>query len=147
MSLRTTTVLFPLDLLTALSPVNRTHSFQKYFSLCWGTENKLAVIAAKYMTSCFACLWLPSGKGWIELRYDSLWWCKTQGALSCIQRNWLSTPTHASFLVCNWRRAFSSMEVNLCHQILKIKSHWILSTENLCIEITYLDFMPLNLTQ
>ena len=33
-----------------------------------------------------------------------------------------------------------SMEVNLCHWILKIKSHWILSTEYLCIEIKYLDF-------
>ena len=33
----------------------------------------------------------------------------------------------------------TSMEVNLCHRILKIKSHWTLSTEYLCIEITYLD--------
>jgi hypothetical protein len=29
---------------------------------------------------------------------------------------------------------------------LKIKRHWILSTEYSCIEITYLDFLPLNLT-
>ena len=38
------------------------------------------------------------------------------------------------------------MEVNLCHRVLKIKTHWIISTEYLCIEITYLNFLPLNLT-
>ena len=30
-------------------------------------------------------------------------------ALSCIRRNLLSTLTHVSLLVCNWRRAFFSL--------------------------------------
>ena len=38
------------------------------------------------------------------------------------------------------------MEVNLCNRILKIKSHTILCTEYLCIEITCPDFLPLNIT-
>ena len=38
------------------------------------------------------------------------------------------------------------IKVNLCHRVLKIKTYWILSTEYLCIEITYLNFFPLNLT-
>ena len=36
------------------------------------------------------------------------------------------------------------MEVILSHRILKIKSHWILTTEYLCIEVTDLDFLTLN---
>ena len=39
----------------------------------------------------------------------------------------------------------TSMEVNLSQRILKIKSHLLLSTEYLCIEVTYLNLLPLNL--
>ena len=38
------------------------------------------------------------------------------------------------------------MEVNPSHRILKIKSHWILSIEYLYIDVTYLNFLPLNWT-
>ena len=37
------------------------------------------------------------------------------------------------------------MEVILSHRILKKKSHCILSTEYLCIEITHLNFLPLDI--
>ena len=66
----------------------------------------------------------------------------TRAGVSCGVFPLWSVCVKLSMLVA----VYIPMEVNLCHRVLKIKTHWIISTEYLCIEITYLIFLPLNLT-